>query len=99
MQEEQTDEAVEPTAEGAEDTEAISDDSAAEGADDSISAEDSDAAAGVDMSAAQSAGSTVLSAPEVPDDSNDKIAAAQEHINSLNMDAEREGAERAAKNT
>lgn len=92
MQEDQTDEAVEPTAEDAtEDTEAS--------ADDSISAEDSDAAAGVDMSASQSAGSTVLAAPEVPDDSNAKIAAAQEHINSLNMDAEREAAERAAKNT
>ena len=90
MQEDQTDEAVEPTA----------DDGAAEGAaDDGISAEEADTAAAVDMSAAQSAGSTVLAAPEVPDDANDKIAAAQQHINNLNMDAEREAAERAAKNS
>ena len=85
MQEDQTDEAVEPTAE---DT-----------ADDGVSAEEADTAAAVDMSAAQSAGSTVLAAPEVPDDANDKIAAAQQHINNLNMDAEREAAERAAKNS
>jgi hypothetical protein len=91
MQEEQadqTDEAVEPTAEG-------TDEAAAEGP----SAGDEDTAAAVDMSAAQSAGSPVLAEPEVPDDANDKIAAAQEHINKLNMDAEREAAERAAKNT
>jgi len=94
MQEDQTDEAVEPTAED------TADDGAAEGAaDDSISAEEADTAAAVDMSASQSAGSTVLAAPEVPDDANDKIAAAQQHINNLNMDAEREAAERAAKNS
>jgi len=91
MQEEQadqTDEAAEADAEATDDT-------AGEGP----AAEDADVAAAVDMSAAQSADSTVLAAPEVPDDANDKIAAAQEHINSLNMDAEREAAERAAKNT
>jgi len=98
MQEDQTDEAVEPTAEDTADDGA--DDSAAEGAaDDGVSAEEADTAAAVDMSAAQSAGSTVLAAPEVPDDANDKIAAAQQHINNLNMDAEREAAERAAKNS
>ena len=94
MQEDQTDEAVEPTAED------TADDGADEGAaDDGISAEEADTAAAVDMSASQSAGSTVLAAPEVPDDANDKIAAAQQHINNLNMDAEREAAERAAKNS
>ena len=44
------------------------------------------------------AGETVLQQPEVPDDANNTIAAAQEHINKLNMDEEREAAEKAAKN-
>jgi len=105
-QAEETDEAAEPTAEGtedaeasAEDTEAATDDSPAEAedADDGASEEDAGTAAAVDMSAAQSAGSTVLAAPEVPDDSNDKIAAAQKHIDNLNMDDERDAAERAQK--
>ncbi|MEA2195496.1 MAG: hypothetical protein QOG42_1930 [Solirubrobacteraceae bacterium] len=106
---EQTDEAVEPTAEdtsaeaeGASDDAgadaAADDDSAADdSADDGASDEDAQTAAAVDMSAAQSAGSTVLAEPEVPDDANDKILAAQEHINSLNMDEERDAAEKAQK--
>ena len=91
MQEDQTDEAVEPTAE---------DTGAEAGSDEGVAAEDSETADAVDAQASPgAAGETVLAAPEVPDDANDKIAAAQQHINSLNMDAEREAAERAAKNT
>jgi hypothetical protein len=101
-QEEQTGEAAEATAdddtgaaaEGADDTAAEAD------ADDGAAAEDSETAEAVDMQASPGgAGETVLKQPEVPDDANDKIAAAQEHINSLNMDEERKAAERAAKNT
>jgi hypothetical protein len=89
MLDDETDEAVEPTAE---DTSAD-----AEGADDA-SAEDAETADAVDAQASPGgAGETVLKQPEVPDDANDKIAAAQEHINSLNMDEERDAAERAAK--
>ncbi len=94
-QAEQTDEAAEPTAE-----DTTADAEASADADDGASAEDAETAEAVDMQAAQGgAGETVLAQPEVPDDANDKIAAAQEHINSLNMDAEREAAERAQKNT
>ena len=108
------DDQVEPTAEdtegaadaSAEDTAGAADDSPADdsaadeqGDDDGVSEEDADTAAGVDMSAAQSTGSTVLAAPEVPDDANDKIAAAQNHIDNLNMDEEREAVERAQKQT
>lgn len=95
---EQTDEAVEPTAEDtAGDPEAAADDSAAEGP----SSEDADTASAVDTQAAPGggAGETVLKQPEVPDDANDTIAAAQQHINNLDMDAERKAAERAQKNT
>jgi hypothetical protein len=95
-QAEQTDEPVEATADDAEDTGA--DTEAA--ADDGASQEDAETAEAVDAQAAQGgAGETVLKQPEVPDDANDKIAAAQEHINSLNMDEERKAAERAAKAT
>ena len=83
---EQSDEAVEPTAE---DTS-----SETEG-----SGDDEGMANAVAMQAAESSGSTALKEPEVPDDAQDKIAAAQEHINKLDMDAEREAAERAQKNT
>ena len=91
MLDDETDEAVEPTAE---DTSADADaDATAE-----ESSEDAEAANAVDMQASPGgAGETVLKQPEVPDDANDKIAAAQEHINSLNMDEERDAAERAAK--
>ena len=87
-QAEQQDETVEPAedettaeAEGAEETEA---DSA-----------DSEVAAAVDQQAAESAGTAAEQEPEVPDDASEKIAAAQEHIDNLNMDAEREAAKRA----
>ena len=90
MLDDETDEAVEPTAE---DTTADADADA--GADDAAAAADAD---DVGRQASQGgAGETVLKQPEVPDDANDKIAAAQEHINKLNMDAEREAAERAQK--
>lgn len=98
-QSEQADAAVEPTAEdtttdpeaGAD---AVSDDTAQEAA----SADDAETASAVDTQASPGgAGETVLRQPEVPDDANDKIAAAQEHINSLNMDQERKAAERAQK--
>ncbi len=85
---EQSDEAVEPTAED------TSSETETEGAGD-----DEGMANAVDMQAAESSGSTALKEPEVPDDAQDKIAAAQEHINKLDMDAEREAAERAQKNT
>ena len=87
---EQSDEAVEPTAE---DTSSETE-TETEGAGD-----DEGMANAVDMQAAESSGSTALKEPEVPDDAQDKIAAAQEHINKLDMDAEREAAERAQKNT
>ena len=109
-QEEQTDEAAEATADddtgadagGAEGAAAEgADDTAAEAdADDGAAAEDSETADAVDMQASPGgAGETVLQQPEVPDDANAKIAAAQEHINSLNMDEERKAAERSAKAT
>jgi hypothetical protein len=87
-QAEQQDETVEPAgeettaeAEGAEATEA---DSA-----------DSEVAAAVDQQAAESPGTAAEQEPEVPDDASAKIAAAQEHIDNLNMDEEREAAKRA----
>jgi hypothetical protein len=107
-QAEQTDEPVEATSEegegaadaSAEDAGADAEATADDGGDDGASAEDAETAEAVDMSASPGgAGETVLAAPEVPDDANDKIAAAQEHINSLNMDEERKAAEQAAKNT
>ena len=102
-QADQSDEAVEPTAEDTTaEPEASADADAAGGDDDNAddaSAEDADTASAVDASASPGgAGETVLKQPEVPSDSNDKIAAAQEHINKLNMDDEREAAEKAAKN-
>jgi len=84
MLDDETDEAVEPTAE---DTSADAD----AGSDDA-------AAAAVDEQASPGgAGETVLKQPEVPDDANDKIAAAQAHINKLDMDEERDAAAQAAK--
>ena len=49
----------------------------------------------VDQQAATSSGEAALAAPEVPDDSREKIARAQEHINTLDMDKEREAAKKA----
>jgi hypothetical protein len=80
MQEEQAEVSEEPTA-AAEDS----------GADSG----DSDVAAAVDEQAAQSSGSAGEGEPEVPDDASAKIAAAQEHIDNLNMDEEREAAKKA----
>jgi hypothetical protein len=75
------DEQAEPTAEETEDTGAASRDAAA-----------------IDAQASPGdAGEAVLREPEVPDDANDTIAAAQQHINKLNMDQEREAAKRAQK--
>lgn len=45
--------------------------------------------------AAASDGADAAAAPEVPDDASEKIAAAQEHINSLNLDAERAATKKA----
>lgn len=56
---------------------------------------DAEIAAAVDQQAEQSSGSAAEAAPEVPDDASEKIAAAQEHIDKLNMDREREAAKRA----
>jgi hypothetical protein len=52
-------------------------------------------AAAVDEQAAQSSGSAAEGEPEVPDDASAKIKAAQEHIDNLNMDEEREAAKKA----
>jgi len=88
---EQTDEAGEPTAEDTTaDTEGAADDDAA----------GSDAAANadaMDQGAATSEGTAAEEEPEVPDDSSDTIKAAQEHINTLDMDQERNAAEQAQK--
>ena len=88
---EQTDEAGEPTAEDTTaDTEGAADDDAA----------GSDAAANadaMDQQAATSEGTAAEEEPEVPDDSSDTIKAAQEHINTLDMDQERNAAEQAQK--
>jgi len=88
---EQTDEAGEPTAEDTTaDTEGAADDDAA----------GSDAAANadaMDQQAATSEGTAAEEEPEVPDDSSDTIRAAQEHINTLDMDQERNAADQAQK--
>ena len=54
-----------------------------------------DVAASVDQQAQESSGAAAEAAPEVPGDAREKIRAAQEHIDSLNMDNERAGAKRA----
>jgi hypothetical protein len=56
---------------------------------------DSELAGAVDEQAAQSSGSAAEAEPEVPDDASAKIQAAQEHIDNLNMDEEREAAKKA----
>jgi hypothetical protein len=56
---------------------------------------DSAIADAVDEQAATSSGTAAEAAPEVPDDASDTIARAQEHIENLNMDEEREAAKRA----
>jgi hypothetical protein len=84
MQDEQTDEAVEPTTED-------------ESSETAGASQEQDVASAVDQQAAQSDGSAAEAEPEVPDDAGAKIAAAQEHIDNLNMDAEREAAERTQK--
>ena len=98
MQDEQVgqpEETEEPDAEATTDEpEAAAGDSAAEGA----SADAGEAAAPPDPPTG-GAGEEVLKAPEVPDDANEKISAAQQHINSLNMDDQRSAAERAQKQT
>lgn len=97
MQDEQVgqpEETDEPDAEATTDEpEAAADDSAAEGA----SADQGQAAAPPDPPAAGGADEEVLKAPEVPGDANERMSAAQQHINSLNMDEERDAAERAQK--
>lgn len=97
MQDEQVgqpEETDEPAAEATTDEpEAAADDSAAEGA----SADEGQAAAPPDPPTGGGTDEEVLKAPEVPDDSNEKITAAQEHINKLDMDQERNAAEQAQK--
>lgn len=85
---EQSDEAAEPTAEDATtetETEATGEDSAV--------------ASAVDQQAAESSGTSAEDEPEVPDDASQTIAAAQQHIDKLNMDDQRQAAERAQKQT
>jgi len=97
MWDEQTDEAAEPTDEAAEPT--AEDTSAAE----TEGAADAEAAAPVDAGAqtgADASGAVAAeSAPEVPDDARSTIARAQEHIDNLDMEAQREAAERTIKGT
>lgn len=62
----------------------------AEGAD----AGDEQVADAVDQQAAESGGTSAEEEPEVPDDASQKMAAAKEHIDNLNMDQEREAAKR-----
>lgn len=82
---EQTDEGAQPTEDATSETEGASEDTAVANA--------------VDQQAAQSTGAAAEAEPEVPDDASEKIAAAQQHINKLNMDEERQAAERAQKST
>jgi hypothetical protein len=92
MWDEQTDEAVEAdevTEPTAEDTSADTEGAASETAAVIDPAEQQ----GADSSGAVAA----VTAPEVPDDALDTIARAQEHLNSLNMEKEREAAERTIK--
>lgn len=56
---------------------------------------DSGLADAVDQQAAASDGSAAEAAPEVPDDASSTIARAQDHIDKLNMDRERDAAKRA----
>lgn len=62
-----------------------------------IASEDVAVADAVDEQAAASSGADAEQAPEVPDDARDTIARAQEHLSNLNMEAERDAAERAQK--
>ncbi|MDP8967640.1 MAG: hypothetical protein M3N04_03485 [Actinomycetota bacterium] len=59
---------------------------------DSGDAEVSDA---VDQQAATSSGEAALDEPEVPDDSRETITRAQDHINKLDMDQQRDAAKKA----
>jgi hypothetical protein len=57
-------------------------------------AADSGIADSVDEQAAASSGADAEAAPEVPDDASSTIKRAQEHIDNLDMDEEREAAKR-----
>ena len=57
-------------------------------------AADSGIADAVDEQAAASSGAAAEAAPEVPDDAGSTIKRAQEHIDNLDMDEEREAAKR-----
>ena len=59
--------------------------------------DDEGAAAPADPPTGEGADEAVLEAPEVPDDSNEKISAAQQHLNTLNMDEQRNAAQQAQK--
>jgi hypothetical protein len=56
-------------------------------------AADTEIAAAVDAQAAQSSGADAEQAPEVPDDASATIARAVEHLESVDLDEERESAE------
>jgi hypothetical protein len=100
MWDEQTDEAAEQTDEAAEPTAEDTSAAETEGAADA----DAEGAAApidpVDQQGADASGAVAAeAAPEVPDDARSTIARAQEHIDNLDMDAEREAAERTIKRT
>ncbi len=67
----------------------------AEGTESTDEAVDTGVVDAVDQQAAASDGSAAAGEPEVPDDASAKIAAAQEHINKLDMDEERAAAKKA----
>ena len=90
MQDEQTDEAAEPTAEDTSaDGEGATPDDAA-----SPQTPRRPPADPVDQQAADASGAAAEAAPEVPDDARDRIARAQEHLEDVDLDAERKAADR-----
>jgi hypothetical protein len=77
--------------------EATQADEATEATTDAGTTGDSELAAAVDAQAMESSGADALAAPEVPDDANETIARAVEHLQSVDLDEERESAENLTK--
>lgn len=68
-------------------------DEATEATEPTADAGDSDIAAAVDAQAMQSSGADAETAPEVPDDASETIARAAAHLETVDMDAQRDAAE------
>ena len=64
-------------------------------ADEGPGADDEQFADAVDQQAQDSSGTAAEDEPEVPDDASQKMAAAQQHIDNLNMDEQRSQAKKA----